>query len=127
MIGSFAGIRFETSDSRILTFLGLSRETSARFANHETIGTKPKKEYLGPSSGGITFTIQLDAQYGVSPKATIRKLDSVMSSGSNSNFILGGWNMGRYVLTKKTDAFGIITNRGGVVQANIDITLEEYA
>lgn len=126
MIGSFAGIHFETSDRRILNFLQLSRQKSARYANHEVIGAKPKKEYLGPGLDGITFSMTLDSQYGVSPKQCIRKLDQSIDRGKKSPFILGGWNLGRFVIMDKSDAFDIVTNRGGVVQAKIDVTLEEY-
>jgi len=126
VIGSFAGIRFETSDSRILNFLQLSREKSARFANHEVIGAKPKKEHLGPGLDSLDFTMALDAEHGVKPKVTIRMLDRVIDSGKNSPFILGGWNLGRFVIVSKSDTYDIITNRGGIVQAKVDVSLEEY-
>lgn len=119
-------MRFETSDRRLLTFLDLTRETSARFANHEVIGEKPLKEYLGPGLDGLSFTMELSAFGGVSPLGLVGVLDSAMQNGQQSNFILGGRNLGKFVIVSKSEAYGIITNRGAVVSASVDVKLEEY-
>ena len=47
MIGTFGtALVFEVSDSRVLTFSGMTREVSGRWTDHEVMGVKPKPEFL---------------------------------------------------------------------------------
>lgn len=126
MIGSFAGIVFETSDERVLTFIGLKKDVAARFTQHDIIGGKPKVEFLGADLSSISFTMNLSAQFGVNPTATIKKLESFIHSGKKSRFILGGRNLGIYNAVSMSEAFDTITERGMVVSAKVDLSLKEY-
>lgn len=126
MIGSFAGIQFKVSDDVLRTFRNLTRTTSARFANHEVIGVKPKKEYLGPGLKTGSFSIDLIAYLGVDPMTAINKLDRYVESGRDSPFILGGRNLGRFVILTKSEEYGMITNRGKVISCTVDVEMEEY-
>lgn len=126
MIGSYAGIVFQTSDQVINTFQGLTRTTTARFADHDVIGTKPKKEFLGPGLMSGSFSMELSSQWGIRPMDIIKKLDRYISTGRESRFILGGHNLGRFVMLSKSEEYGTVTNKGTVISCKIDVELEEY-
>lgn len=126
MIGSYAGIAFTVSPDTIRTFTGLTRSTGSRYANHEVIGAKPVKEYLGPSLMGLSFTMELSVDRGVIPAELIRKLGSFMAAGSNSPFILGGKNMGTYSILTKGETYDIVSKDGVIVSCSLDLELEEY-
>lgn len=126
MIGSFAGFVFSVSEDQVKNFISLSREASARYANHEVMGQKAKKEFLGPNLSTGSFTMELSAQQGVSPMAALRVLEQYINSGRSSPFILGGKNLGRYVITKKSEEYQLITKGGQVIKAKVDVTMEEY-
>lgn len=51
MIGSFAGISFSVSESRVQTFSEMTRETASRWNTHEVIGAKPKQDISGTGPG----------------------------------------------------------------------------
>lgn len=127
MIGSFAGVVFKVSTDEVQTFRGLTRTTRSRYANHEVIGTKPVKEYLGPGLSTMSFAMELRADLGVNPMEMIRRLDTAMASGASFPFILGGKNLGEYSILTKGEEYGIILQNGAVVSCTIDLELEEYA
>ena len=64
-IGSLGGIVFQVSDSAVLTFKGMTREVSSRWVEHEVMGVKPKKEFLGAGNQKINLPITLSAALGV--------------------------------------------------------------
>lgn len=127
MIGSFADIHFVASNRRVRNFNDLEKQVSGRWANHAVIGRKPKKEFLGPDFDVGSFTMHLNAAYGVRPMAAIRSLESFVLTGRASVFILGGRNLGRFVVVSIGEAYEIISQGGKVVKAKVDVSMEEYA
>ena len=72
MIGALgSGIIFLVSDSYALTFNGMTREVSSRWATHETPGIKPKAEFLGPGLQTISLPITLSSSLGVRPRLVL--------------------------------------------------------
>lgn len=126
MIGAFGNVMFRTSDARVQNFTDLKRESTSRFANHETINTKPKSEFLGPGLDTLSFSMELSAYRGVSPIGVINVFRAYIQTGRAENFILGGRNFGKYKVMSVSEGYGIITNRGQIISAKVDVTLEEY-
>ena len=126
MIGSFAGVSFRVSYGHVLNFHSLSKDASGRYATHEVIGLKPKKEFLGPGFDSAQFTMELHASQGVNPTEVIRVMEEYSQSGRYSYFILGGRNLGKYVVTSISQAYEIIMQSGKVMYAKLDVGLEEY-
>ena len=81
MIGSFAGISFSVSESRVQTFSEMTRETASRWNTHEVIGAKPKQEFLGPDLDSMSFSMTLSAWRGVSPLQMAQRLRQFCSDG----------------------------------------------
>ena len=55
MIGTFGtSIIFEVSEDHVLAFKKLTQDVKGRWASHETLGAKPKKEFLGADAPPLT-------------------------------------------------------------------------
>lgn len=130
MIGSLGNIVFETSDKRILTFSNFSHSVSGRWNTIETIGGKPKKEYLGADTQSVTFDVILDAVLGVSPSKSIELLESMVFSGKAYPFFIGGKPVGKnafyWILTSVSESWDVILNDGKIIKAKVSLSLEEY-
>ena len=129
MIGYFGkDIIFETSDQRILTFTGLTRETASRYNGHELIETKPKTEFIGPGLDTITFTIDLNGNNGVKPREEMEKWLDKAREGEAEIIVIGGKPLGadKWVVKSVSQAWGTVLNRGELFSGKMDISLEEY-
>lgn len=128
MIGYFGGIVFETSDQRILTFSGFTRDTASRWAKHEVLGRKPANEFIGPDLDTVTFTVLLSGKHGVKPRTEAEKWLALSRSGKAETLVLGSRAMGvdKWTVQRVSQVYNIILNRGEVYSASVDVTLEEY-
>lgn len=129
MIGTLGpDIVFETSDSRIFTFQGMSREVSSRWTSHDLPGVKPKKEYLGPGAQTITLPIQLCAAHGVKPRATLDAIARMVEQGNAEYLIIGQRPVGAnpFCLTACSETWDTVLQGGELYRATVSLTLEEY-
>jgi phage protein U len=128
VIGAFGKIFFKSSDKRILTFNGLTREIAGRFETHEVIGKKPKTEFIGPGLDTISFTINLNASLGVRPRREMDKWEAMASKGSAEILVIGGKPVGtdKWVVKSVSQAWDTIFIKGELYSGKIDVTLEEY-
>ncbi len=129
MIGTIGPtIIFTVSDQCVFTFESLSREISGRWAIHETPGTKPRAEFLGPGLQSITLPITLSATLGVRPRRVLERIEEMVETGTAEYFILGFRPVGknRFRLTGSSESWDLIYNRGELARAKLTITLEEY-
>lgn len=119
---------FETSDKKILNFSKMQRTVKGQWAFHPRVGKKPKKQFLGPDSDQITFTITLNAEHGVKPRKTIEKIEKLIRTGKPQTVVIGKKKVGsnKYVITEVSENWETILNRGEVVKIICDVTLEEY-
>ena len=118
-IGNFGSlITFETSDARILSPQNIKREVSSRWATHSRIGKKPLRQFLGADVEKVTFTIKLDARHGIRPRTTIDQI----------SLIIGGKKVGssKMTINSISETWDEVWNRGELVRASLDLTLEEY-
>lgn len=128
-IGNFGkSLIFETSDKKILQPKGLKREVSGRWAVHSRIGKRPLKQFLGPEADSVTFRVELDARHGIKPRKTLEKIERCIRKGTPEKLAIGGKMVGknRMVITKASETWDEVWNRGELVRASIDLTLEEY-
>ena len=106
-------LKFQTDDSRVLTFDGFSRKASARVSKHNLISRKPVLEYLGPDLQSITFKIELNAM--------LKRIGYV------APLVIGGKKIcGRAMLTGVGSAYNIVLEKGEVLSISIDVTMTEY-
>ncbi len=129
MIGTLGpNIIFAVNDQYALTFSGMTREVSGRWATHETPGVKPRAEFLGPGLQTISLPITLSAGLGVRPRRVLETIERMVEEGTAEYLILGFRPVGknRFRLTGSSETWDTIYNRGELVRAKLTLTLEEY-
>lgn len=129
-IGNFGSlITFETSDTRIVSPENLKREVAGRWASHSRIGKKPLRQFLGADMGKVTFTIRLDARHGVKPRTTISNIEKYVENGTPANLVIGGKKVGsnKMTINSVSETWDEVWNKGELVRASLEISLEEYA
>lgn len=128
-IGNFGKlIVFETSDARILQPKGLKKEVSSRWATHSRIGKKPLKQFLGPEADKVTFSITLDVTHGIKPRKTIKAIEKYVKNGTPDKLVIGGEMImdNKAVITAMSESWDEVWNKGELIRASVDLTLEEY-
>ena len=117
-------IVFEVSDETALILQEMTREISGRWAIHETMGAKPKAEFLGPGLQSVTLPIYLSAGLGVRPRTVLER-----EAGTAEYLVIGNRPVGGnpFRLTGSSETWNTIFNRGELAKATLSITLEEYA
>ncbi len=128
MIGYFSDISFEVSDERIYTFSGFKLEASARYSAHELIGVKPKTEYVAPNLQTITLTINLNGNFGVTPKDEMQTWIYLAEAGEADYLVVGEEVLGDdlWIVKSVSEAWDTFFNQGELFSGKIDVTFEEY-
>ncbi len=121
-------VTFKTSDKRILNYQDYQREIPARWAVHERIGKKPKAEFLGVGQEQITFTIELDAVLGVKPWKIMHEMRRAVARGRVYTLVIGKHKVGKrkWYISKMSEMHNIVLNKGEILNASVELTLEEY-
>ena len=130
MIGTLGtDLVFETSDNYVLTFSGMTRDVSGRWATHETPGVKPRAECLGPGLQSVSLPITLSSNLGVKPREMLERVEQMVETGDTEYLILGFRPVGknRFRVTASSETWDVIYNRGELARAKLTLTLEEYA
>lgn len=119
---------FSTSDRRILTFNNMVRTVGSEWVTHSRIGLKNQVEYLRPTLQKLTFTMDLDATLGVRPRATLDMIASYTERGSVFPMVVGGKRIGsyRWRITGSSETWEVVMDRGELVRAKVNVTMEEY-
>ena len=127
-IGSLGGIIFQVSEESVLTFKGMTREVSGRWVEHEVMGVKPKKEFLGAGNQKIDMPITLSAGLGVKPRKMLELVERMVESGDAEYLIIKGRPVGRhpFCLASSSETWGDMYAHGELAKASLTITLEEY-
>lgn len=122
-----SGIKFQTSDRRVLTFKNFKRKIPVLTSKHNMINGKPRIEFHGPDLQTFTFTIELNAMLGVKPKAQENKLINHANQGTIAPLVIGGRCICRKaMITGLSDSYGTILRKGEILSMNIDVTMTEY-
>ena len=128
-IGSLGEVAFEVSGpDKIFTVSNLSRNISAKYAEHEVIGTKPLLELTGAALQTISFDIQISSDWGHNPADEIDKLIKYCESGAVLTFILGNGPIGenKWVIESISENAEWFDGVGNITYAKASISLNEY-
>lgn len=122
-------IVFQVNDETALLLQEMSREVSGRWAIHETVGEKPKAEFLGPGLQAINLTIYLSATLGISPRNVLDSIETMVETGTAEYLVIGSRPVGKspFRLTGSSETWGKIYGRGELAKATVSVTLEEYS
>jgi phage protein U len=125
MIGSYGDIVFTVSEGKVLTFDGLEKDLSARFAKHEIHLNKPILEFIGEDLAELKLSIKLDTSLGVNPKRQLDKLETSVKNGERKVLMIGSNVMGYFAIQKISQKFNRIDNRGNLLAIDIELNLME--
>ncbi|MCM1307585.1 MAG: phage tail protein [Butyrivibrio sp.] len=127
-IGYFGDIVFTTSDKKILSFSGFKLSAGGSWGEHKRNGGKSRWEFMGPDSQSVSFTVELDANYGVKPRKELEKLIEYTERGYVAPLVIGNRNIGsgKWRLIKVSSSWGHIMSGGELVKASVSLTLGEY-
>ena len=127
-IGQFGEIAFEVSSDKILTFEDFKRESESKFENHELIAQKPRTEFIAPGLDTITFTVILNAQFGVKPRDEMNRWLEYCRSGDAERMAIGGKPIGvdKWVVKSVSQVWSTIYDGGVLASGKVSITLQEY-
>lgn len=123
-----SGIRFQTSDERILTFDGMKHSFSANIQKHKVLGgRKPKLEFVGPDLETVTFTIELNALLCHRPKKVEEALLIRARQGSHYPLVVGGKRiLNQAIITSMSASYDVVLKKGEIYSMKIDVTMTEY-
>ena len=121
-------IVFETSDKRILNPQGIKKEVTGRWATHKRIGKKPQRQFLGADTETVSFSITLDARHGVKPLKTLTKIEKMVKQGELQSLVIGGKKVipHKVSVNSVSETYDEVWNKGELVRATAELTVEEY-
>jgi phage protein U len=128
LIGAMGDVVFMASSLYTHTFDGFSRDSTARWAEHEIIGGKPVSEYLGPGTDRIRFKIHLSADLLSSPESAAKKIREMCCNGETFTVIIGGKPLSNelWCIESVGETKEYFDGQGNTLSATLDITLREY-
>lgn len=129
LVGNFGSdIVFETSDRRILTFSGMSRKISGKYAKHSVIGQKDRPEFTGPGNWSVSFKILLDVSMGIRPSDIMKRIENAIESGESEYLVIGGRMVGKnkFCISSVSEAMDVVLGGGEIARATLNISMEEY-
>lgn len=125
-IGSFGPVGFQVSRETVHTLHELSRKRSARYAEHAVLHTAPKLQFMGMGLWEVSFRIRLAAAFCNDPATRITTLEEVQASGKAHTLVIGGRNLGPFVLADIDVTERTHGPKGMLMAADIAVTIKEY-
>ena len=127
-IGTFAGVSFEVSSQKVLTFDGFSRSGSSRWGLHDVALQKPLPEFLGAGQESISMKISLHRSKKVNPEKVAEQLRRFRDSGKVSTLVIGKKPVtnGFWYIEDLQEDHRRIDNKGISNRIELSLTLKEY-
>ncbi len=139
-IASYAGMRFEVTRKKILSFSDLSISRGVDYEEHRRIHDKPLMEFVARQNAVMTVTVIAKSSLGVTPRKIWDKFAKIRDERKAAYFYFGaGKNNGkkgsagqrmvgrdRWVITDISNAFKSFYVNGMPTEITFDITLKEY-
>lgn len=126
-IGSLGELPFICSQDKVRTFSELTRSTSVRWAKHDLIGQKPLLEYVGEDLSSVSLKVRFDVSLGIAPAEGLDRLQRMMQNKLYKTLIVGGENLGRYVIESIEEERKFHAGDGLLLVAEATINLTEWA
>ena len=126
-LGSLGELPFVCSMDKVRTFSGLERELSVRWAKHDLLGQKPVLEYVGGELNTVSLKIRFDVSLGIAPKDGLDRLKRMMENKLYKTLIIGGENLGRYVIESISEERRFHAGDGVCLVAEATLNLTEWA
>lgn len=127
-IGSFGGVTFEVSSSKVLTFKDFTRNGSSRWSTHDINLKKPIPEFVGPGQESIGMNIILNAHNGLDPETELNKLRDFRDNGEIGYLVIGTQSVTQsyWYIDNISETHNIIDAKGRHLEIEANLTLKEY-
>ncbi len=127
-IGTLGDIVFKVSAKTIQTFDGLEIDSKTNYAKHTRHNKKPLLEFQYNDTDTASFSIYLSVFLGADPRKMQKKIDEYRKKGKILTLVIGGKKYGsKWVITSHSKQFERFDNKGSLLVAKSNISLEEYA
>lgn len=126
-LGSLGELPFVCSAKKVRTFSELNRELSVRWAKHDLIWRKPLLEYMGEDLNSVSLKMRFDVSLGIAPKDGLDRLKRMMANKLYKTLIIGGENLGRYVIESISEERRYHAGDGLCLVAEATVNLTEWA
>ena len=126
IVGTYGHISFTVSAERLYLIDGFSRKSGAKIEEHQVTGGKPRAEFIAPKLVEVSFNITLVASHGVNPAAEAEKLRAISEGGEVHRLMIGGRNLGKFLLTEVSDDWEKSLDSGLPIVGKIKVSLKEY-
>ena len=129
LIGCWGDITFAVSRNEVKTFTGLKWDSGAKYSTHDRHLKEPLLEFTGTDVESMTFTMFFSAFLGVNPIAEVSKLLKAMRRGEVHRLVIGpkAYGTNKWVITKLSNALERYDNRGNLLVASVNVTMNSYA
>lgn len=128
MIGTWGDVVFTVSLEQVKTFDDFKRTESARWSKHDIHSQKQKAEFVGINAGSLSFTMKFSAFHGVNPRSELEKFIKKVRSGEAHTLIIGNKRIGvgKWYIPNTSETWNYVDNRGNLLTADLNVTMEEY-
>lgn len=126
-LGSFGPVAFQVSAEEIITVRELTRKRPSRVAVHEVLSRPCKLQFMGVGPWEMSFRIQLHPGFCSDPLGRIADLERIQADGEHHAFVLGGRNLGRFLLMDLSEDDRFLGKGGRLAGAALSLTLKEYS
>lgn len=129
IVGSWGNITFAVSRQTVKTFDGLKWESGVKYSTHDRHLKEPLLEFTGTDVESMSFSMFFSAFLGVNPIAEVSKLLKAMRRGEVHRLVIGpkAYGTGRWVITKVSNSLERYDNRGNLLVAKVDVTMNSYS
>ena len=130
IIGSWGpDLIFEVSGEIAKTYSELTQKSSGRWAEHNTINSKPLSEFLGPGLDELEMIMKLTPMLGVDPKDTYEKIRERVRKGEYHPMIFDGKPLSGnfwYIKEITGESSKFAARTGKILWMELSIALKEY-
>ncbi|MEA5041383.1 MAG: phage tail protein [Oscillibacter ruminantium] len=129
VIGTWGDVVFSVSRNKIKTFDGLKWDVAAKYATHDRHLKDPLLEYIGTDVESISFSMTFSVFLGVNPMTELTKFITAVRSGTAARLVIGpkAYGKNKWVATKISNQLDRYDNRGNLLAAKVDVTMQAYS
>ncbi|TXI98962.1 MAG: phage tail protein [Neisseriales bacterium] len=130
-LGGFGDIVFTVNPFKIMNFDDAEHKSSVDYAEHRTVGRKPKLEYQNPNADEVSLNVTLASFLGLNPKEQLKKFEEYMLDGDVFDLILGNGLMesnvlGEFVIESLSRSYKEVSFLGDVTNIKLGVKFKEY-
>lgn len=127
-IGYMGDVVFVTSSNYLLTPSNFQRSGEGRWEEHDLIMKKPVSQFKGAGLEKISFKLQLQSKFNVSPRQQLRRLRQMRDTGAVFPLVIGGQPVTQnyWRLDSISEEDNYYSPLGVLIETTVSVSLTEY-